>query len=74
MSINMSGSLKKDEVSTEVVSPGTGPLCSDSERKTLKHRVREIVWDNLGRSPEERKLIFKLDIFILYDFCSPIFP
>ncbi|KAK7224328.1 hypothetical protein V2G26_012331 [Clonostachys chloroleuca] len=35
------------------------------DKKSLKRRIREIVWDSLDRSPEERRMIAKLDFFIL---------
>ncbi|KAJ4249870.1 hypothetical protein NW762_012213 [Fusarium torreyae] len=34
-------------------------------KQSLKKRIREIVWDTLDRSPEERRMIAKLDFFIL---------
>lgn len=34
-------------------------------KQTLRHRIREVVWDSWDRSPEERKLISKIDFFIL---------
>ncbi|KAH8660313.1 putative pantothenate transporter [Xylariales sp. PMI_506] len=33
--------------------------------KDWKRRLREVVWDSLDRSPEERRLISKIDFFIL---------
>ncbi|CAH0040318.1 unnamed protein product [Clonostachys rhizophaga] len=35
------------------------------DKKSLKRRIREIVWDSLDRKPEERRMIAKLDFFIL---------
>lgn len=35
------------------------------DKKSLKRHIREIVWDSLDRSPEERRMIAKLDFFIL---------
>lgn len=35
-------------------------------KQTLRHRIRELVWDSWDQSPEERKLISKIDFFILY--------
>lgn len=32
---------------------------------SLRQKLRRIVWDSLDRSPEERKLIAKIDFFIL---------
>lgn len=40
-------------------------VLEDYDKKPLKQRVREIVWDSLDKSPEERRLIAKLDFFIL---------
>ena len=39
-------------------------------KQSLRQRVRDIVWDSLDRSPEERKLISKIDFFILYEECT----
>ncbi|KAH8670149.1 putative pantothenate transporter [Tricladium varicosporioides] len=62
----MSSDIQKNSAITrETGSPESGSLSGWSEKKPLRHRIREIVWDSLDRSPEERKLIFKLDIFIL---------
>lgn len=36
-----------------------------TEKKTLRQRIRGIVWDTLDRSPEERKFLAKIDFFIL---------
>lgn len=32
---------------------------------SLRQKIRNVVWDSLDRSPEERKLIAKIDFFIL---------
>lgn len=40
-------------------------LPSRKEPSSLKQKIRNIVWDSLDRSPEERKLIAKIDFFIL---------
>ncbi|KAF4624226.1 hypothetical protein G7Y89_g13950 [Cudoniella acicularis] len=61
----MSHDIQKKTIQTEGGSPESGSLTSASEKKSLRLRIREIVWDSLDRSLEERKLIFKLDIFIL---------
>lgn len=34
-------------------------------KKTMRQRIRSIVWDTLDRSPEERRFIAKIDFFIL---------
>lgn len=43
----------------------TSEHSEEYEKKSLKRRIREIVWDSLDRSPEERRMIAKLDFFIL---------
>ncbi|KAH8807541.1 putative pantothenate transporter [Xylogone sp. PMI_703] len=60
-------SLKSDEIVTtvQIVSPKSGSDTPISQKPPRWHRIREIIWDSLDRSPEERRLIFKLDIFIL---------
>lgn len=35
------------------------------EKKSLRQKIRSVVWDSLDRSPEERKFIAKIDFFIL---------
>ncbi|RFU31560.1 hypothetical protein B7463_g4773, partial [Scytalidium lignicola] len=61
-------SLKSEEIVTEtrvIISPESGSSTVALRKQPLRHRIREIIWDSLDRSPEERRLIFKLDIFIL---------
>lgn len=59
-------SLKSDEIISEIQIMSPESHSSDIlVKKPLRHRIKEIIWDTLDRSPEERKLIFKLDIFIL---------
>jgi len=41
------------------------PESSLTEKKPLKRRIREILWDSLDRTPEERWFIHKIDFFIL---------
>lgn len=36
-----------------------------TQKRSLRRRIREIVWDTLDRSPEERRFISKIDFFIL---------
>lgn len=67
----MSSDIQKNAATTETGSPESSSLSGSTSKKPLRHRIREIVWDSLDRSPEERKLIFKLDIFILYDNYRP---
>ncbi|KAH6673280.1 putative pantothenate transporter [Halenospora varia] len=61
----MSSDIQKNAATTETRSPESSSLSGSTSKTPLRHRIREIVWDSLDRSPEERKLIFKLDIFIL---------
>lgn len=42
-------------------SDGESPV----EKKSLRKKIRAIVWDTLDRSPEERRFIAKIDFFIL---------
>ena len=62
----VSSDLDKDEAQTAV----TKPLSLDepkgpTTKRFSTHRIREIVWDSLDRTPEERRLIAKIDFFIL---------
>lgn len=41
------------------------PQSSLAEKKPLKRRNREILWDSIDRTPEERWFIHKIDFFIL---------
>lgn len=41
------------------------PVAPEKGSSSLRHKIRSIVWDSLDRSPEERKLIAKIDFFIL---------
>lgn len=41
------------------------PESSLTDKKPLKRRIREILWDSLDRTPEERWFIHKIDFFIL---------
>lgn len=44
----------------------SGDLSSSQRHSlSLRHKIRTIVWDTLERTPEERKLIAKIDFFIL---------
>lgn len=38
---------------------------TEQEKKPLKRRIREILWDSFDRTPEERWFIHKIDFFIL---------
>ncbi|TVY47399.1 Pantothenate transporter [Lachnellula occidentalis] len=58
-------SIQKNGFQAEATSPDSTSLSPSSKKTSLRLRIREIVWDSLDRSPEERRLIFKLDIFIL---------
>jgi ACS family pantothenate transporter-like MFS transporter len=57
--------ISKSPMRADASSPESGSLSDSSKKKSLRLRIREIVWDSLDRLPDERKLIFKLDIFIL---------
>ncbi|KAK8071371.1 MFS general substrate transporter [Apiospora hydei] len=35
------------------------------EKKSVRRRLRELIWDSLDRSPEERRFISKIDFYIL---------
>lgn len=46
------------------------PVSAESEwqdipKKSLRGRIKTIIWDSLDRTPEERRLISKIDFFIL---------
>ncbi|GAB7324923.1 hypothetical protein MBLNU13_g08737t2 [Cladosporium sp. NU13] len=43
----------------------TSPERSLTQKKPLKRRIREILWDSFDRTPEERWFIHKIDFFIL---------
>lgn len=43
----------------------TSPDNSLVEKKSFRRRFREIIWDSLDRTPEERWFIHKIDFFIL---------
>ena len=38
---------------------------SPVEKKSLRRKIRAVVWDTFERSPEERRFIAKIDFFIL---------
>lgn len=38
---------------------------SPAEKKSLRRRIRAVVWDSFERSHEERRFIAKIDFFIL---------
>ncbi|CAG9986494.1 unnamed protein product [Clonostachys byssicola] len=59
------GSLQKVNAEAIARPVSTSDLNDEYEKKSLKRRIREIVWDSLDRSPEERRMIAKLDFFIL---------
>jgi hypothetical protein len=45
----MSQIVKKGDIETEISSPRDGSVSDDGERKSLRYRIREIVWDSLDR-------------------------
>ncbi|CAH0057318.1 unnamed protein product [Clonostachys solani] len=59
------GSVQKVTAEAIARPVSTSDLEEEYEKKSLKRRIREIVWDSLDRSPEERRMIAKLDFFIL---------
>lgn len=64
----MSDSLVKEKSVPQaalVPSPSPSRASSLPEKKSRGRRIREIIWDSLDGPPEERKLLFKIDIFIL---------
>ncbi|KAI9744822.1 MAG: hypothetical protein M1818_001747 [Claussenomyces sp. TS43310] len=60
----MAGITEKVQVEN-VVAMQTDEQEQSRRKPLLGRRIREIVWDSLDRSPEERRLIFKIDFFIL---------
>ncbi|TAQ89282.1 hypothetical protein B7494_g2423 [Chlorociboria aeruginascens] len=62
----MSKDSEKNVTSLEVTSPSqSNASLSSALVKERTRRIKEIFWDSLDRTSEERRLIFKLDIFIL---------
>lgn len=64
--------MKSQEQETAVTSVAQVPISTSSanerapaETKTLWQRFKGVVWDTLDRSPEERRLLAKVDFFIL---------
>ena len=66
----MSSDIEKINAQVDVTSPTSSEI-TQNEKKSLRHRIREIVWDSLDQDPKERKLVFKIDLFILY--VNPIY-
>lgn len=48
-----------------VASSSLSDVESPAEKKSLRRRIRAVVWDSFERSPEERRFIAKIDFFIL---------
>ena len=50
-------------------SPGASSPSNEGEflveKKSLRRRIRAVVWDTFERTPEERRFIAKIDFFIL---------
>lgn len=42
-----------------------GETQGPAQEKTLRQRIKGIIWDTLERSPEERRFLAKIDFFIL---------
>lgn len=61
--------LVPDKRNTAVVTstPSSRGVSDDEpiKRKSLRHRLRAMVWDSLDRRPDERRFIAKIDFFIL---------
>lgn len=55
----------KDVAASAVASVPPSPIGDVQEKKPLKKRIRELVWDSFDRSPQERHFIAKIDFFIL---------
>ncbi|KAK7972297.1 major facilitator superfamily transporter [Apiospora saccharicola] len=54
------------EVPVFASNPVTVGLAEEpQEKKSARRRFRELAWDSLDRSPEERRLISKIDFYIL---------
>lgn len=56
------GTLSVAEVSASSSNQNGSPA---SDKKTVRQRIKSIVWDTLDRSPEQRRFIAKIDFFIL---------
>jgi hypothetical protein len=41
------------------------PAPAPAEQKSQRLRIRELIWDTLDSPPDERRLVRKIDIFIL---------
>ncbi|KAL2288794.1 hypothetical protein FJTKL_03454 [Diaporthe vaccinii] len=65
--------MKDSNDQLTVVSASESPVGSSSssdgetpvEKKSLRRKIRAVVWDSFERSPEERRFIAKIDFFIL---------
>jgi hypothetical protein len=47
--------------------------CEILPKKSLGNRIRRIIWDSLDKSPEERKLITKIDCWVMTYVCIAYF-
>ncbi|KAK7947045.1 uncharacterized protein PG986_011366 [Apiospora aurea] len=59
-----------ERLGKETLVAASSPMSSSAvedvrEKKSMHRRVRELVWDSLDRSPEERRFISKIDFYIL---------
>jgi hypothetical protein len=52
-------------VAVEQTQPVHDGLSDQGIPMTLRHRLTRILWDTFDYPPEERRLIFKIDFFIL---------
>lgn len=75
---------KDSSLKKQIQTFSTNPSSSDVEnimeggdnpqgKRSLKKRILGIVWDSLDKSPEERKLIAKIDAWILTYVCIAYF-
>ncbi|KAL4906982.1 hypothetical protein BDW74DRAFT_167029 [Aspergillus multicolor] len=58
------------EQASTPVSPSPSPDSNspqDVQSTSLRRRLQRVLWDTFDYSPEERRLIFKIDFFILYE-------
>jgi len=54
-------SASESPVAPSPLNEGDSPV----EKKSLRRRIRAVVWDTFERTPEERRFIAKIDFFIL---------
>jgi hypothetical protein len=59
--------IKTADVETKQLDSGSDSNIdgAETQKKSLKIRILEVIWDG-ERSPEERKLVQRLDLFLMY--------